>query len=59
MQSIFPIRQITESISVILTAEKGTISSTAKDAEAQSVYEMYYEFEEPVKKAGRTSVCWR
>lgn len=33
-----------------LTAQKGSISSTAKDAEAQSVYEMYYEFEEPVKK---------
>ena len=29
-----------------LTAKKGTISSTAKDPEAQSVYEMYYEFEE-------------
>ena len=33
-----------------LTAQKGTINSTAKDPEAQSVYEMYYEFEEPVKK---------
>ena len=33
-----------------LTAKKATISSTAKDPEAQSVYEMYYEFEEPVKK---------
>ena len=33
-----------------LTAKKGTINSTAKDPEAQSVYEMYYEFEEPVKK---------
>ena len=33
-----------------LTAKKGTISSTATDPEAQSVYEMYYEFEEPVKK---------
>ena len=33
-----------------LTAKKGTISSTAKDPEVQSVYEMYYEFEEPVKK---------
>ena len=33
-----------------LTAQKGTINSTAKDLEAQSVYEMYYEFEEPVKK---------
>ena len=33
-----------------LTAKKGTISSVAKDLEAQSVYEMYYDFEEPVKK---------
>ena len=33
-----------------LTAKKGTISSVAKDRETQSVYEMYYEFEEPVKK---------
>lgn len=33
-----------------LTAKKGTISSVAKDPETQSVYEMYYEFEEPVKK---------
>lgn len=33
-----------------LTAQKGSISSVAKDPEAQSVYEMYYEFEEPVKK---------
>ena len=33
-----------------LTAKKGTISSAAKDPEVQSVYEMYYDFEEPVKK---------
>ena len=33
-----------------LTAKKATISSVAKDPETQSVYEMYYEFEEPVKK---------
>ena len=33
-----------------LTAQKGTINSTAKDPEAQSVYEMYYESQEPVKK---------
>ena len=33
-----------------LTAKKGTISSTAKDPEAQSVYEMYYDFEEPIEK---------
>lgn len=33
-----------------LTAKKGTVVSVAKNKEAQSVYEMYYEFEEPVKK---------
>lgn len=33
-----------------LTTKKGTISSVAKDPKAQSVYEMYYEFEEPIKK---------
>ncbi|MDO4276118.1 MAG: Tex family protein [Eubacteriales bacterium] len=33
-----------------LTAQKGSISSAAKDEKAQSVYEMYYDFEEPVKK---------
>ena len=33
-----------------LTAKKGTVVSAAKNKEAQSVYEMYYEFEEPVKK---------
>ncbi len=33
-----------------LTAQKGSISSAAKNPEEQSVYEMYYEFEEPVKK---------
>ena len=33
-----------------LTTKKGTISSIAKNPETQSVYEMYYEFEEPVKK---------
>ena len=33
-----------------LTAKKGTISSAAKNPETQSVYEMYYNFEEPVKK---------
>ena len=32
------------------TFDKGTVVSVAKDAEAESVYEMYYEFEEPVKK---------
>ena len=32
------------------TFDKGIVQSVAKDAEAESVYEMYYEFEEPVKK---------
>ena len=33
-----------------LTADKGLVSSTARKPEEASVYEMYYEFEEPVKK---------
>lgn len=33
-----------------LTMNKGSVSSAAKNAEEPSVYEMYYEFEEPVKK---------
>ena len=32
------------------TMKKGKIVSTAKDPEAESVYEMYYEFEEPAGK---------
>ncbi len=32
------------------TADEGIISSEAKDEKAQTVYEMYYHFEEPVKK---------
>ena len=32
------------------TVEEGKVTSTAKDAEVQSVYEMYYAFEEPVSK---------
>ena len=32
------------------TMDKGTICSTARDEKEQSVYEMYYDFEEPVKK---------
>ncbi|HJB95304.1 MAG TPA: RNA-binding transcriptional accessory protein [Candidatus Mediterraneibacter intestinigallinarum] len=32
------------------TMKKGKIVSTAKDQESESVYEMYYEFEEPVSK---------
>ncbi len=33
-----------------LTLKKGRVTSTAKDPEAESVYEMYYEFDEPVAK---------
>ena len=33
-----------------ITVEEGIVSSTAKDEKVQSVYEMYYNFEEPVKK---------
>ena len=33
-----------------LTTKQGKIVSSAKDPEVQSVYEMYYEFEEPVLK---------
>ncbi|MBR6666461.1 MAG: RNA-binding transcriptional accessory protein [Lachnospiraceae bacterium] len=32
------------------TTEEGIVTSAAKDEKAQSVYEMYYNFEEPVKK---------
>lgn len=32
------------------TLKHGTISSSTKDKEVQSVYEMYYEFEEPISK---------
>ena len=33
-----------------LTTDRGSISSVAKNKEEASVYEMYYEFEEPIKK---------
>lgn len=33
-----------------LTFEEGILRSTAKDAETRSVYEMYYDFSEPVAK---------
>lgn len=33
-----------------LTVKKGRITSTAKDPETESVYEMYYEFDEPIAK---------
>ena len=33
-----------------LTVKKGHVTSTAKNPEAESVYEMYYEFDEPLNK---------
>ena len=33
-----------------LTEKKGHITSSAKDETAESVYEMYYEFDEPIEK---------
>ena len=33
-----------------LTTKKGVVRSSAKDAEAKTVYEMYYDFSEPVNK---------
>lgn len=39
------------------TFDEGTVSSEAKDEKAQSVYEMYYHFEEPVKRLPATG-CW-
>ena len=33
-----------------ITLEEGVITSSAKDEKTESVYEMYYQFEEPVKK---------
>lgn len=33
-----------------ITAQKGRLFSVAKDEKAESVYEMYYDFEEPVNK---------
>ena len=33
-----------------ITMEEGTITSTAKDEKAETVYEMYYNYEEPLKK---------
>ena len=32
------------------TFEEGKITSTAKEKDAESVYEMYYDYEEPIKK---------
>ena len=34
-----------------ITTKEGKLVTTAKDAEAKSVYEMYYDFEEPISKA--------
>ena len=33
-----------------ITMEEGKLVSTAKDEKAESVYEMYYQYEEPIKK---------
>ena len=33
-----------------ITMEEGVVTGTAKDEKTESVYEMYYNFEEPVKK---------
>ncbi|MCM1122437.1 MAG: RNA-binding transcriptional accessory protein [Eubacterium sp.] len=33
-----------------ITTEEGKLVSTAKDEKAESVYEMYYQYEEPIKK---------
>lgn len=33
-----------------ITVEEGILTSTAKDEKAESVYEMYYAYEEPIKK---------
>ena len=42
-----------------ITREEGILTSTAKDEKAQSVYEMYYEYQEPVKKiAGHRVQSW-
>ena len=38
-----------------LTMEKGRLTSTAKDPEAESVYEMYYEFDEALSKVAGLS----
>lgn len=34
-----------------ITVQEGKLTSTARDAKAESVYEMYYDYEEPIKKA--------
>ncbi len=34
-----------------ITMEEGKLTSSAKDEKAESVYEMYYQYEEPLKKA--------
>ena len=36
-----------------LTLKEGTLQSTAKDEKAESVYEMYYNYEETIRKAAR------
>ena len=34
--------------------DEGKLTSTARDEKAQSVYEMYYQYEEPLKKGSGT-----
>lgn len=39
------------------TLDEGQLLSEAKDEKAQTVYEMYYHYEEPVKKAAEHRCC--
>lgn len=50
LQNIFPMRRITIYIRRSDCETRGKITSIAKDAQTESVYEMYYEFEEPITK---------
>ena len=55
----FPMRQTTAAISGMLTMKKGTLIVPGKGSESQeSVYEMYYDFEEPVSKAWQDTGSW-
>ena len=55
LQKAFQMRQLTEPGSERSTMRKGKVTSQAKDPEAESVYEMYYEFAGASCEAGRTS----
>ena len=37
-----------------ITMDEGKLTSTARDEKAQSVYEMYYQYEEPAQKGSGT-----